>query len=436
MTLVGNPTAAVFYPGEDRLRRPAVPVGNARSISSAMSCSPSSRWRGPCDLSGLRRVGRDDRRHGLRVRRPGRLPVLQRDLPRRRGLAPAGFLAADRWLRGANRRALAGLAVVLAMQCLGGDIECAYVLGLFTAVYALWLTLGRPRRLAVMERLACRCWAGARWCSSWPRSAPHLEQCRGISPSAASWIGRSVQDRAFSSGWAGCCGGAARIAGGRSDVAWSGLLLAAFVGAMLASVQLVPIAELASQSFRASADNRMDIYGFSLEPYRLVEAIWPGFFGDRIPGEPALVARDPSQRRPRRSGRPRSTSAAWHVLLAPSAAASGGEDQPGEGRSRSWRLASLVLSFGRYGSPLWWARYVPRLASILGPHGPSGSFFFRSDDGFVRDAFGSPYWLLASLAPGFDAFRFPAKVTVFASFGFAALAGLAGTAISTRRMRG
>ena len=37
------------------------------------------------------------------------------------------------------------------------------------------------------------------------------------------------------------------------------------------------------RSFRASADNRMDIYGFSLEPYRLAEMAWPGVFGVEYP---------------------------------------------------------------------------------------------------------------------------------------------------------
>ena len=44
--------------------------------------------------------------------------------------APWGLLAIDRWLRLGRTGALGGLAVVLAMQVLGGDPESAYVLGI------------------------------------------------------------------------------------------------------------------------------------------------------------------------------------------------------------------------------------------------------------------------------------------------------------------
>ena len=54
----------------------------------------------------------------------------------------------------------------------------------------------------------------------------------------------------------------------------------------------------------------------------------------------------------------------------------------------------------------------------------NGASLFRAEDGRVRDAFGSPYWWLATLAPGFGSFRFPSKLLVFVSLGMASLAGL------------
>ena len=49
---------------------------------------------------------------------------------------PLGFRAVDRWLRLGRRIALAELAVVLAMETLGGDPESAYLTGLCAAGYA------------------------------------------------------------------------------------------------------------------------------------------------------------------------------------------------------------------------------------------------------------------------------------------------------------
>ena len=59
---------------------------------------------------------------------------------------PLGFLAADGWLRRGGRCVGGWLAVVLAMQFLGGDLQTAYALGLFAALYAVWPT--PPDRVA------------------------------------------------------------------------------------------------------------------------------------------------------------------------------------------------------------------------------------------------------------------------------------------------
>ena len=47
-------------------------------------------------------------------------------------VSPDSFRAADRWLRLGRRAALPQLALVLAMQVLGGDPEAAYVTALCT----------------------------------------------------------------------------------------------------------------------------------------------------------------------------------------------------------------------------------------------------------------------------------------------------------------
>src|SRR6266550_1222066 len=65
--------------------------------------------------------------------------------------APLGFLAADRWLRLGRRGAVAGLALVLAMQVLGGDPQAAYVTVVCASGYAAGLAVSRaPSRVRVV----------------------------------------------------------------------------------------------------------------------------------------------------------------------------------------------------------------------------------------------------------------------------------------------
>ncbi len=97
---------------------------------------------------------------------------------------PLGFLAVDRWIRGGSLMALPGLAVVLALQTLGGDPQSAYLLGLCGGGYALGLAWARSRQrrraegagiqetrtrarffwLAIVVIVALLCWiGGALW---------------------------------------------------------------------------------------------------------------------------------------------------------------------------------------------------------------------------------------------------------------------------------
>src|SRR5262249_30614660 len=57
--------------------------------------------------------------------------------------APLGFLFADRWLRLGRRGAPAALAVVLALEMLGGDPDAAYVTGACSAGSSVGLAAGR-----------------------------------------------------------------------------------------------------------------------------------------------------------------------------------------------------------------------------------------------------------------------------------------------------
>lgn len=419
MTLIGNPTAAVLYPG--------------KLVFAAFSFA----WASRLYLIGhvvlafattfrmMRSAGAGAAASaiaGLSYAFGGAVVFQTCNAIYLVGAAwlPLGLMSADRWLRLGHRRALAGLAFALAMQCLGGDIEAAYLLGLFSAAYGVWLGLGATGRLRWrVAGLVATAWVVAvlglaAWLPSWRETA--------VSTSVASWGGRVAKGATLALiGWG--ISRASRQARGAVARNWGGLIAAAVVGGAIAGAQLVPVAELASQSFRMADDNRMDVYGFSVEPYRLAECLFPGFFGIEYPEDRLWLLAVP----------PLLSHALWTAslyggglaLILAIAALFGGEDARRlRGPLMVMTAAALLLSFGRFGSPLWWARYLPGVAKTLGPHGPSGSFFFRSEDGFVRDSFGSPYWLLATLAPGFEGFRFPAKLLPFAALGGAALSGL------------
>ena len=60
---------------------------------------------------------------------------------------PLGFHAVDRWVRLGRRWGLFELAIVLAMQTLGGDPQSAYILGWAAGGYAAGIAWSRSRRV-------------------------------------------------------------------------------------------------------------------------------------------------------------------------------------------------------------------------------------------------------------------------------------------------
>ena len=86
-------------------------------------------------------------------------------------------------------------------------------------------------------------------------------------------------------------------------------------------------------------------------------------------------------------------------------------------------LGTALGSFGKYGSPLWWARFIPGWEAVLGAHDPAIFQIFRTDGG-VSDGDGSVYWFMATILPGFGVFRYPGKLLTSTSLALSALAGL------------
>src|SRR5262249_35520974 len=142
MPLLGNPTAAVLYPGKIvfALLEPTVAdrsyvVGHTLLAFVAQFLLLRS-WR-------LSAVGSAPRAVGYAFGGPVLFQGSNVIYLVGAAWAPLGLLAVDRWVRRRDRRALPGLAVVLAMETLGGDPETAYLTGIFAVTYvslAAWGT--------------------------------------------------------------------------------------------------------------------------------------------------------------------------------------------------------------------------------------------------------------------------------------------------------
>jgi hypothetical protein len=346
---------------------------------------------------------------------------------------PLGLRAADHWLRLGRRRALAGLALVLALQTLGGDPQAAYLTGLIAAGYAValrwqaappgWLRRLRGPWVALPVLLAIvAAWSGLAIAAAIALARTPSEV--GRPPSPLPWTpGASLAIRVA---WGLIVVIAAwrliqRPAGAPLLRALAGLVLAAVVGLLLCGAQLLPVLEFTSRSVRAAGEGPHDIYPFSLEPARLVEFIWPGAFGSTFRGNTWWLPLLPP-RQPHEIWVPSLYLGALTVVLA-----AAGAGFRGGNAWRGWLTIVAVLavlaSLGRFASPIWVARNFEVLASHLGPHDPPDVASIRPD-GHLRDGDGGVYWLLATLLPGFGSFRYPSKLLTVACLAIAALVGL------------
>jgi len=389
---------------------------------------------------------------------------------------PWALTLVDRWLRLGRPSALLGLAVVLAMQVLGGDPESAYVVGLCSGGYALILVRGRtwgeepsgrpgwsrPRIFGVLAliAIALAVWVGLTLAlAAW---LPGFRPLPGESPWGpfGRWFATGkpprFQPKAFkgpvpSFGWAGPLPRVVAGAWGLLGLVWAarwrrrgskgvpvvpmlaGLVLSAVLAGALSAAQLLPVAEYTGISARATDEGPHDIYPFSLEPYRAVELVWPGFFGRTFGSGVAwmgIVVPGVNHR----PWVPSLYLGGLTLILAAGAVGPRVRDRPPGGGGRhsappwqTWMVAvsliALVGSFGEFAGPIWAARFIPSVAEVIGPHDSANTNSVRLD-GFLRDGDGSPYCLMAALLPGFHSFRFPSKLFTFVAIALAGLAGL------------
>jgi hypothetical protein len=337
--------------------------------------------------------------------------------------APLGFRAIDRLVRLGRRWGLIELAVVLAMQTLGGDPQSAYLTGLCGAGYAIgpaiasrlfrrdrWWQVSLIAALVlvgwVAGTLAVAHWFfrhGAEWRAWRPSGQVIRIACWSLVGLLILLSGRWLwKQRRFAWGLVslGCAGGLA-------------------LG--LASAQILPVLEFAGLSLRAAEEAPHDVFPFSLEPHRVIELIWPNVYGSTSHGNRSWLALVP----------PLHSPSIWipslylgGLTLVLALAAFGFRNGP---PWRAWLTAIAILSFvaslGMFTSPLWWARSVPVGQHYLGAHDPPPNYEPRKDTS-LQDGDGSFYWLLATVLPGFGTFRYPSKLVSFTALALAALAGI------------
>ncbi len=471
MPLLGNPTAAVLYPG--KLIHAALPYPWAvRAYAVAHSALA---FAGMLALLRSWGVGRAGAAISGLVYAFG-APVLFQysNIIFLVGAAwtPWGFLAVDRWLRLGRPGALALLAFVLAMQVLGGDPESAYVTGLCAGGYAIGLEWVKARGA---WRVRARVWvpiavvAVIAWVALTLVLAAYLPGLRplrgeGFWGPFSRWIATGRVPSFRADAYEGPVPGFAWVSwlpkvmaaawGGIGlvlVVRWSrrrregsslvpklaGLAAAAVLGGALSAAQLAPVLEFTRISGRATDEGPHDIYPFSLEPYRVVEFAWPGVFGRRF-GEPTAWINLIPPHHEHRAWVPSLYLGGLTILLALGSAGFR-NGPPWRGWMTAIAAVGLIGSFGQFASPLFVARMAPeavsgmgftrlgdRLSALAAPLGPLDSPKSNSTrlDGYLRDGDGSPYCLMAALLPGFHTFRFPSKLLSFTALALATLAGI------------
>jgi hypothetical protein len=327
---------------------------------------------------------------------------------------PWGLREIHRLLVGRGRLAAVGLAVVLALQVLGGDPESAYLTAICGVVYALVLAIRVPGRLAGLL--------------SWPAILITVGLWTmltlGLAVARIEGPGFQASNRFALAFWVAAGMGVVWRWHRQGDRTHLVPMLARLTGACvlaaaLAAVQILPAIEFARRSWRAEGIAAETLYRYSLHPCRVAEAIWPNVFGAG-----SLKNRSWLQAVPIVGGH-EIWAASLYVGGLPLLLALGACGWKGGPPWRAWLTSIAVVGFlaglGRYGGPLWWVPGNLPAVAVDSVGGPSGSS--PRTESTVRGV-GSIYWMLAKILPGFGSFRYPSKLLVFPAVAMAVLAGL------------
>ncbi len=428
MPLLGNPTAAVLYPGKLIFAAAPSYAWGTRLYTVAHVLLAVAAMYAMCRSWDVSRSGSTIAGLAYGFAAPVLFQYCNIIFLVGAAWAPLGLRAADRWLRLGRRWAMGELALVLAMQTLGGDPQAAYVLGLCAGGYALGLAwMRRERRprwpawavaLAVVAVAAA--WSAAVLYAAYlfpqyrpqrkpPEPLPWMPYVNGAT--RVVWILVALP---FALAW---------LRGKREPLArmLGGLVVAALLAIGLTAVQLVPVLEFTGQTVRAAAGGPHDVYPFSLDPYQVVDAAFPNLFGTAFRGNTSWLSMVPPERHTE-TWVPSVYAGGLTLVLA--LAALGLRGGP---PWRAWLTAiaalSLVAALGKFASPIWVARNFADAVPWIGPHDRPIEAAIRFD-GKLRDGDGSIYWLMTAVLPGFREFRYPSKLLTFTALAVAALAGI------------
>jgi hypothetical protein len=416
--LLGNPTAAVLYPGKLIYAVLPYPWAARTYVIVHVGLAYTAMWilmRG----WGVSPSGRALAALGYAFGGPVLLQYCNVIFLVGAAWMPLAFLAIDRWIRAGRTQSLIWLAVVLAMQILGGDAEAAYLAMLAAIGYAAGLFVtARPRRTRSLIFLTVGlsvAYAGLLAWSLWAEPLGRISRVwwRPPAPRLALLCWIAIGGAVLARWW--------RVRTWRAESRLLGLAGSAALAIALAGIQLVPSLEFIGQSPRGGATTApATIYDLSIHPARVLEGIWPGFFGTITQGNRRWVQALP----------PTYDHLVWmesiylggFTLCLGLAAAGVRRVASCRGWLTAVAIAGLAGGLGSYGSPLFWARSIPALQPLVGSHVSSSEGW--PDPSAIPDGVGSPYWFLTVAMPGFGAFRYPGKLLVIASLAICGLAGL------------
>lgn len=472
MPLLGNPTAAVLYPGKIIYGLFSYPVAAkvyivAHTVLAFATMSLTLRTWGLCRASAT--IGALSYAFGAPI-------VFQYcNIIFLVGAAwlPLGFRGVDRWLRLGNRWGLLELAFVLALQTMGGDPQSAYLLGLAAVVYAIMLSVSgstegligapdpRPASPKQPRKSRASSWGLLLFAGflAWfgvtlvlARILPNYRPGPPVPPQpifGMRWVPYLVL-----LAWAGIVvlwWKRSRDLQRRRRLATMlvGLIASAALAGGLSAAQLLPVTEFTRLTNRNAEGGVHDIYPFSLEPFLLAQAVWPNIYGNHFPDNTYWIEVLPWPAFRRTMWIPSLYIGGLCMVL--------GLSVFGFRRGspmKKWLSGIVVVgvlaSFGQYTSPIWITRGIefmmkpqfhdlmkqgdvaglPQLQKAgyqsifgIGPIDKADTNPIRQDN-YLRDGDGGFYWALSTLLPGFKQFRYPSKLLTFTCFAMAALAGL------------